>query len=209
MSLLEESRAPDITAPVITERHESQNELPNEIHSQKSSDSQINGDNFPKFADMSFGQISSILLSLSLATSIFSLEETVVATSVSVIGRALDAKGSLAWISVCTCYYTFVSQYLTRPLDWLSDDPNRSAAHCGPSGCQYSAIIGRVFIILMLCFQDIVGAKRLLIIVIWIFIAGNLISGLSNSMELLVAGRLIAGVGAAGILSLVVIIISC
>lgn len=56
--------------------------------------------------------------------------------------------------------------------------------------------------------KDAVGTKRLLIIEIWVFILGNLISGLSKSLTQLVAGRLIAGVGGAGLLSLSSILVS-
>lgn len=56
--------------------------------------------------------------------------------------------------------------------------------------------------------KDAVGTKRLLIIEIWVFILGNLISGLSKGLTQLVAGRLIAGVGGAGLLSLSSILVS-
>lgn len=52
------------------------------------------------------------------------------------------------------------------------------------------------------------GTKRLLIIGIWIFILGNIIAGVSKSLTQLVAGRLISGVGGAGLLSLSTILVS-
>ncbi|KAH8832035.1 major facilitator superfamily domain-containing protein [Flagelloscypha sp. PMI_526] len=92
-------------------------------------------------------------------------------------------------------------------IDRISHDSNRGAAHCWSYCCKcfrIHSINSSIHDVV----QDIVGVKRLLIIVIWVFITGNLIAGLSNSMELLVAGRLISGVGAAGIISLVIITIS-
>ncbi|KAH8810501.1 major facilitator superfamily domain-containing protein [Flagelloscypha sp. PMI_526] len=176
MSIQQESRSTDHPSHVL---HELPCQSPDVIEESKSQPSgsahasvHDDSNSFPKFSDMSYAKVASILLSLSMATFIFAIEETIVATSVSAIGSAIEAKGSLAWIS--TGY--LITQTALQP------------------------IVGRV--------ADIVGAKRLLIIVIWIFIAGSLIAGLSNSMELLVAGRLISGVGAAGILSLVIIIIS-
>ncbi|KAF9455740.1 major facilitator superfamily domain-containing protein [Collybia nuda] len=56
--------------------------------------------------------------------------------------------------------------------------------------------------------KDAVGTKRLLIIEIWVFILGNLIAGLSKGLTQLVAGRLISGVGGAGLLSLSSILVS-
>lgn len=56
--------------------------------------------------------------------------------------------------------------------------------------------------------QDALGIKRLLIIELWIFIAGNIIAGTSQNLVQLVAGRILSGVGGAGIFALSVIIIS-
>lgn len=52
------------------------------------------------------------------------------------------------------------------------------------------------------------GTKRLLIIELWIFIIGNVIAGVSKTLSQLVAGRLISGVGGAGLLSLSMILVS-
>ena len=48
----------------------------------------------------------------------------------------------------------------------------------------------------------------MLITEVWIFIFGNIIAGTAHTLRQLVAGRLISGVGAAGLLSLVTIIVS-
>lgn len=56
--------------------------------------------------------------------------------------------------------------------------------------------------------QDVFGTKRMLVCEVWVFIIGNIIAGTAHSLNQLVAGRLIAGVGGAGLLSLVTIIVS-
>ncbi|KAI0074809.1 MFS general substrate transporter [Panus rudis PR-1116 ss-1] len=56
--------------------------------------------------------------------------------------------------------------------------------------------------------SDVFGTKRMLIAEVWIFVIGNIIAGLANNLTQLVAGRLIAGVGGAGLLALSTIIIS-
>jgi MFS family permease len=56
--------------------------------------------------------------------------------------------------------------------------------------------------------QDVFGTKRLLFISLWIFVLGNMIAGAANSLGPMVAGRLISGVGAAGLFSLSCIVIS-
>lgn len=48
----------------------------------------------------------------------------------------------------------------------------------------------------------------MLVCEVWVFIIGNIIAGTAHSLNQLVAGRLIAGVGGAGLLSLVTIIVS-
>lgn len=52
------------------------------------------------------------------------------------------------------------------------------------------------------------GTKRLLIGELWIFVIGNIIAGTANTLNQVVAGRLIAGVGGAGLISLSCILIS-
>lgn len=52
------------------------------------------------------------------------------------------------------------------------------------------------------------GTKRLLIAEIWIFVLGNVIAGSARRLPQLVAGRLVSGVGGAGLLSLATIIVS-
>lgn len=48
----------------------------------------------------------------------------------------------------------------------------------------------------------------MLIAEVWIFIFGNIIAGTAHNMNQLVAGRLFAGVGGAGLMSLCTIIVS-
>ena len=43
---------------------------------------------------------------------------------------------------------------------------------------------------------------------VWVFIFGNIIAGTAHNMNQLVAGRLLAGVGGAGLMSLCTIIVS-
>ncbi|KAL6944266.1 hypothetical protein ACO0RG_000998 [Hanseniaspora osmophila] len=52
------------------------------------------------------------------------------------------------------------------------------------------------------------GVKFTLLVCVLIFEIGSLISGLANSMNMLIAGRVIAGIGGAGIQNLVFIIVS-
>ncbi|KIJ37188.1 hypothetical protein M422DRAFT_33878 [Sphaerobolus stellatus SS14] len=66
--------------------------------------------------------------------------------------------------------------------------------------CAFLPITGRL--------ADAIGARLLLIIDVWIFIIGNLIAGLAKNLTQLVAGRLLSGVGGAGILTLAIIVIS-
>ncbi|KAI0339235.1 MFS general substrate transporter [Trametopsis cervina] len=56
--------------------------------------------------------------------------------------------------------------------------------------------------------SDVFGTKRMLVCEVWIFIFGNIISGTSHNLTQLVAGRLITGLGAAGLLSLCTIVVS-
>ena len=48
----------------------------------------------------------------------------------------------------------------------------------------------------------------MLVCEVWIFIVGNIIAGSAKSLPQLVAGRMIAGVGGAGLLSLCIIVVS-
>ncbi|EKM53013.1 uncharacterized protein PHACADRAFT_98931 [Phanerochaete carnosa HHB-10118-sp] len=48
----------------------------------------------------------------------------------------------------------------------------------------------------------------MLVCEVWVFIVGNIIAGTSRSLSQLVAGRMVAGVGGAGLLSLCTIIVS-
>lgn len=48
----------------------------------------------------------------------------------------------------------------------------------------------------------------MLVCEVWVFIIGNIIAGTAHTLPQLVAGRLIAGVGGAGLLSLCTIIVS-
>lgn len=56
--------------------------------------------------------------------------------------------------------------------------------------------------------QDVFGTKRMLVCEVWVFILGNIIAGTARTLSQLVAGRMIAGVGGAGLLSLCTIIVS-
>lgn len=48
----------------------------------------------------------------------------------------------------------------------------------------------------------------MLVVEVWIFIFGNIVAGTAHSLNQLVAGRLISGVGGAGLLSLCTIVVS-
>ncbi|KAK7031296.1 hypothetical protein VNI00_013551 [Paramarasmius palmivorus] len=61
-------------------------------------------------------------------------------------------------------------------------------------------ILGRI--------SDAIGVKRFLIIEIWIFVAGNVIAGTANNLAQIIAGRLIAGIGGAGMMTLSCIVIT-
>ncbi|KAJ3971810.1 major facilitator superfamily domain-containing protein [Lentinula raphanica] len=61
-------------------------------------------------------------------------------------------------------------------------------------------IIGRI--------ADVVGSKRLLLIELWIFALGNIIAGTSKSLTQIIVGRLISGIGGAGLMSVVCILVS-
>ncbi|KAJ4495425.1 major facilitator superfamily domain-containing protein [Lentinula lateritia] len=61
-------------------------------------------------------------------------------------------------------------------------------------------IIGRI--------ADVVGSKRLLLIELWIFALGNIIAGTSKTLTQIVVGRLISGIGGAGLMSVVCILVS-
>ncbi|KAJ3101181.1 hypothetical protein HDU97_001593 [Phlyctochytrium planicorne] len=68
------------------------------------------------------------------------------------------------------------------------------------TACSFSPIYGKL--------ADIMGRKPVFLFAIIIFEIGSLISGLANSMLVLIAGRAISGIGGGGIFSLVLIIIS-
>ncbi|KAL0575230.1 hypothetical protein V5O48_006746 [Marasmius crinis-equi] len=127
---------------------------------------------FPKFDDMPAFKIGVILVSLGLAMFLFAIEETIVSTSVSSIGAALDIKGSLTWISTSYLLTTTVAQPIT----------------------------GRI--------ADAVGVKRLLILELWVFVIGNIIAGTAKGLGQIIAGRLVAGIGGAGLLTLSCIVIT-
>ncbi|KAK7464902.1 hypothetical protein VKT23_006111 [Stygiomarasmius scandens] len=55
---------------------------------------------------------------------------------------------------------------------------------------------------------DAVGTKRLLLIELWVFVIGNIIAGTSNTLGQIIVGRLISGLGGAGLLSLACILVS-
>ncbi|ESK88282.1 drug resistance subfamily [Moniliophthora roreri MCA 2997] len=142
-----------------------------QVHHDRDSD-KVNSNSFPKFDNMSPVQIGVILLSLGLVMFLFAIEETIVTTSVSSIGAALDIKDSLAWIS--TSY--LLTSTVTQP------------------------ILGRI--------ADAVGVKRFLVLELWVFVVGNIIAGTANTLAQIITGRLIAGIGGAGLLSLSIIVIS-
>lgn len=48
----------------------------------------------------------------------------------------------------------------------------------------------------------------MLLVGVWVFIVGNIIAGTARTLQQLVAGRLLSGVGGAGLLSLSTIIVS-
>jgi hypothetical protein len=127
----------------------------------------------------SFEQFDSTILS----------EQTIVATSVATIGSALNIKGSLTWIS--TAY--LLSTTVVQPIS-------------GRLAASLSDRLNSVFAIY--CVQDAFGTKKLLIGAVWVFIAGNIIAGTSQSLSQIIAGRLIAGLGGAGLLSLCSIVVS-
>ncbi|KAG7092115.1 hypothetical protein E1B28_008489 [Marasmius oreades] len=149
----------------------------------------VDSSEFPKFDDIPGLKIAAILFSLGLAMFLFAIgvlhaleftitrpkflaEQTIVATSVSSIGEALNIKESLTWISTAYLLTTTVAQ----------------------------PIAGRI--------ADAVGVKRLLIIELWVFVLGNIISGTANGLGQIIAGRLIAGLGGAGLLTLSCIVIT-
>ncbi|KAK0245282.1 major facilitator superfamily domain-containing protein [Armillaria nabsnona] len=55
---------------------------------------------------------------------------------------------------------------------------------------------------------DAVGVKPLVFLELWVFIAGNIIAGTSRGLLQMIIGRLISGIGGAGLLSLTGIIIA-
>ncbi|KAJ8073486.1 hypothetical protein PM082_011762 [Marasmius tenuissimus] len=152
--------------------HRDQVHVPNEPVKDESSQKALDSAEFPKFDDMPAFKIGVILVSLGLAMFLFAIEETIVATSVSSIGAALDIKGSLTWISTSYLLTTTVAQPIT----------------------------GRI--------ADAVGVKRFLIIELWIFVIGNIVAGTAKGLGQIIAGRLIAGLGGAGLLTLSCIVIT-
>ncbi|PBK61950.1 MFS general substrate transporter [Armillaria solidipes] len=55
---------------------------------------------------------------------------------------------------------------------------------------------------------DAVGVKPLVFLELWVFIVGNIIAGTSRGLLQMIVGRLISGIGGAGLLSLTGIIIA-
>ncbi|KAK7031292.1 hypothetical protein VNI00_013546 [Paramarasmius palmivorus] len=68
------------------------------------------------------------------------------------------------------------------------------------ANAQNEPILGRI--------SDAVGVKRFLMIELWIFVMGNIIAGTAKSLAQIIAGRLIAGIGGAGLLTLSCIVIT-
>ncbi|KAF9254970.1 MFS general substrate transporter [Marasmius fiardii PR-910] len=160
-------RTPDEPAPTLQE-----NDHKIECTKEEELSSPPDSPEFPKFENMPALKIAAILFSLGLAMFLFAIEQTIVATSVSSIGEALNIKGSLTWISTAYLLTTTVAQPIT----------------------------GRI--------ADAVGVKKLLIIELWIFVIGNIISGTAKGLGQIIAGRLIAGIGGAGLLTLSCIVIT-
>ncbi|KAL0060327.1 hypothetical protein AAF712_012893 [Marasmius tenuissimus] len=157
--------------------HRDQVHVPNEPVKDESSQKALDSAEFPKFDDMPAFKIGVILVRQVCAQvgclySKSNVEETIVATSVSSIGAALDIKGSLTWISTSYLLTTTVAQPIT----------------------------GRI--------ADAVGVKRFLIIELWIFVIGNIVAGTAKGLGQIIAGRLIAGLGGAGLLTLSCIVIT-
>lgn len=119
-------------------------------------------------------------------------EQTIVATAVSDIGSGVKATGSLTWITTSYLLTTTVLQPVTGRL-------SVGFYYKKQSQLSYSSII---------TIKDAFGTKRMLLCEVWVFIIGNIIAGTANSLKQLVAGRLISGVGGAGLLSLCTIIVS-
>ncbi|KAJ3279799.1 hypothetical protein HDU76_009392 [Blyttiomyces sp. JEL0837] len=57
-------------------------------------------------------------------------------------------------------------------------------------------------------FADIFGRKWVFVIALVVFEVGSFLCGIANSMETLIVGRAVAGIGGGGIFSLVIIIVS-
>ncbi|KAI0075681.1 MFS general substrate transporter [Panus rudis PR-1116 ss-1] len=125
-----------------------------------------------KFDGMSWMRVVAVLTSLGLCVLLYGIEQTIVSTAVSDIGRGVNATGSLTWIT--TSY--LLTSTVVQP------------------------VVGRL--------SDVFGTKRMLIIEVWIFVIGNIIAGVAKSLPHLVAGRLISGIGGAGLFSLAIIMVS-
>lgn len=83
-----------------------------------------------------------------------------------------------------------------------------SSAHPWSRRCEFLPYLVPQSVKLTVASKDAVGTKRLLIVDLWIFVVGNIIAGTANTLNQIVAGRLIAGVGGAGLISLSCILIS-
>ncbi|KAG5637006.1 hypothetical protein H0H81_006150 [Sphagnurus paluster] len=162
-----------------------QNELHEELKENHNDDDLAKrGDSaYPKFDDMRPGKIVLILFSLGLASFLYAIEQTIVNTSISTIGNALQTDGSLTWISTSYLLTTTVFQPVTGRLAvGISADPFTSwVSTCGT--------------LTEICDWTHTGRS-------------NIIAGFSNSLTQLVAGRLVGGVGGAGLLSLSTIMVS-
>ncbi|KAI8813102.1 major facilitator superfamily domain-containing protein [Cladochytrium replicatum] len=95
---------------------------------------------------------------------------------------------------VSTALPTIITQFQAADLiSWVGTGYFLTAASLSP-------IYGKL--------ADVFGRKLVFLIAISIFSLGSLICGLANGIGMLIAGRVIAGIGGGGIVSLVLIIIS-
>src|ERR1700761_2748235 len=108
-----------------------------------------------------------VLIPLMLVLFIATLDQTIVATAIPGIGRALHDLTSAPWIA--TAYL------LTSAVSTL--------------------ILGKL--------GDSCGRKRVFQFSVAIFLAGSLLSGIANSMALLIAARALQGIGGGGLNPLV------
>jgi EmrB/QacA subfamily drug resistance transporter len=108
-----------------------------------------------------------VLVPLMLVAFIATLDQTIVATAIPGIGRALRDVPSAPWIAT--------SYLLTSAVSTL--------------------ILGKI--------GDIHGRKRVFQISVIVFLAGSLLSGLANSMGMLILTRALQGIGGGGLTPLV------